>query len=516
MSVWLRVRRATAEANSVAAAATASTLLAPPEQAPNAPNRSGAAAALENLTNRLRPNRSRATGGVEEALGSYLRNALQNNHRSESSTSGLLPLHSTSGTSSEAISTEFESFISSLRDDLITAVRDYARPAQTDDHAEVSSLVPSTAHSTSTSSSTVSAPTAPGPPQGETTPIPTFHSQLGQQALSASRGRLDITGGADGQPRRLNFMRAHLFPAIHPERGNTTPVSTDDPDGVVPCLFIGVRSIMHDPAMSTDDLVQHPNFPFTNGEVPTAAPFQGVSSSASSVATDASEAGPTGDLAGLPSTVPAATSAPERRSLRERVIATLSRRTEQSPQRPLSTYLVYVIGGYYPRSHPVLSIPNLATGGPLSDEEMALVSELMGQVKPPTASKEDIENSGLTVVDGSEVKRMEQEGQLLSSCVERCLICLDEYEPGQECRILRCRHGYHKECVDHWLSNGRDSCPACRTAGQSWSCKVTWELMFFSCSLSLCFGRRCGIEQYGSARRPGCRHSSMICSSTSP
>jgi hypothetical protein len=42
-------------------------------------------------------------------------------------------------------------------------------------------------------------------------------------------------------------------------------------------------------------------------------------------------------------------------------------------------------------------------------------------------------------------------------------ICLSEYEAGEECRVLNCRHAFHKDCVDQWLSKGSNSCPACRT-----------------------------------------------------
>lgn len=45
----------------------------------------------------------------------------------------------------------------------------------------------------------------------------------------------------------------------------------------------------------------------------------------------------------------------------------------------------------------------------------------------------------------------------------QCLICLDEYDPEDEVRLLTCRHGFHKTCVDTWLETGRNNCPACRS-----------------------------------------------------
>ncbi|ESN92658.1 hypothetical protein HELRODRAFT_153602, partial [Helobdella robusta] len=43
---------------------------------------------------------------------------------------------------------------------------------------------------------------------------------------------------------------------------------------------------------------------------------------------------------------------------------------------------------------------------------------------------------------------------------ESCAVCLEEYIPGQEVRILPCRHEFHKSCVDGWLINRR-TCPLC-------------------------------------------------------
>lgn len=45
----------------------------------------------------------------------------------------------------------------------------------------------------------------------------------------------------------------------------------------------------------------------------------------------------------------------------------------------------------------------------------------------------------------------------------QCLICLDDYEPEDQVRVMSCRHAFHKGCVDEWLLKGRNNCPACRS-----------------------------------------------------
>ena len=42
----------------------------------------------------------------------------------------------------------------------------------------------------------------------------------------------------------------------------------------------------------------------------------------------------------------------------------------------------------------------------------------------------------------------------------KCVVCLGEYEEGDQLRYLRCNHHFHIECVDEWLKR-QSSCPLC-------------------------------------------------------
>ncbi|CAK9212801.1 unnamed protein product [Sphagnum troendelagicum] len=44
----------------------------------------------------------------------------------------------------------------------------------------------------------------------------------------------------------------------------------------------------------------------------------------------------------------------------------------------------------------------------------------------------------------------------------QCYICLVEYEEGDAIRTLPCKHEYHKDCVDKWLTEVHGVCPLCR------------------------------------------------------
>lgn len=40
-----------------------------------------------------------------------------------------------------------------------------------------------------------------------------------------------------------------------------------------------------------------------------------------------------------------------------------------------------------------------------------------------------------------------------------CSICTDEFEKGQDIRVLPCNHKFHPDCVDPWLLNVSGTCP---------------------------------------------------------
>ncbi|PQP95219.1 hypothetical protein Pyn_21926 [Prunus yedoensis var. nudiflora] len=49
-----------------------------------------------------------------------------------------------------------------------------------------------------------------------------------------------------------------------------------------------------------------------------------------------------------------------------------------------------------------------------------------------------------------------------------CVICLEEFREGQECRLLAtCNHSYHKSCTDQWLAVTESNCPLCRAPAQN-------------------------------------------------
>jgi hypothetical protein len=100
---------------------------------------------------------------------------------------------------------------------------------------------------------------------------------------------------------------------------------------------------------------------------------------------------------------------------------------------------MYIYGGAYPENHLIFTAPSLFTESP-SSEDMLLLASILGEVKPPVATAEEVSAAGGVAKVGEGLKIVEG---------DRCLVCLSDYEFGEECRMLTgCGHLFHRECID--------------------------------------------------------------------
>ncbi|KAJ3807265.1 hypothetical protein F5876DRAFT_68263 [Lentinula aff. lateritia] len=111
--------------------------------------------------------------------------------------------------------------------------------------------------------------------------------------------------------------------------------------------------------------------------------------------------------------------------------------------------------GYYPPDHEIVT--GTGENGVLdsSFEALLLLNELLHRAPfetPITVTKEQLNKSGLEIINGGQMQEWVKAGKVRSNCVEQCLICLEEYDKQDPVRVLEYR----------WLLEGRNSCPACR------------------------------------------------------
>jgi hypothetical protein len=111
---------------------------------------------------------------------------------------------------------------------------------------------------------------------------------------------------------------------------------------------------------------------------------------------------------------------------------------------------------------------------------MMLLSALLGPAKAPVATDEDVQGAGgIYTIDAIEMSEdAAKTAQLVATAAEgggtqvflesgqRCLVCLCDFEAKDVARkLVKCNHLFHRECIDQWLTTGRNSCPLCREQG---------------------------------------------------
>nr|GMD33071.1 RING-H2 finger protein ATL39-like [Ipomoea batatas] len=47
-----------------------------------------------------------------------------------------------------------------------------------------------------------------------------------------------------------------------------------------------------------------------------------------------------------------------------------------------------------------------------------------------------------------------------------CAVCLESFKVGDKCRLLKCNHCFHAQCIDSWLINTA-FCPICRAGAKA-------------------------------------------------
>lgn len=100
------------------------------------------------------------------------------------------------------------------------------------------------------------------------------------------------------------------------------------------------------------------------------------------------------------------------------------------------------------------------------DMDQSFVNLLMTAFYTPEATVNTTTNSGFTRLTHAQIDAQSRI-IIYSANVDldsaSCSICAQEWQHGEEVRKLnRCRHYFHKSCVDTWIRD-HNTCPLCRT-----------------------------------------------------
>jgi hypothetical protein len=229
------------------------------------------------------------------------------------------------------------------------------------------------------------------------------------------------------------------------------------PNLVTPMLFVGIRS------MTASESDAGP-FNFFSNLLPALFPLvQPVAATSPTVAPPTSEqpgatAAPTAvatpaepadvEMADVEMVSPNAASRPaEPTSPSQGTPSETLNSAPHAPQPPRETqWVMFMSAGYYPANSSMQQYPFLLSAlENASYEDFLRLAELLGSAKASTVSKEQLQESGLTLLNGAgELKRAEADGRVLVNTTERCLICLDDYQEEEQVRLLSCKHAFHQ------------------------------------------------------------------------
>ncbi|KAF8949352.1 hypothetical protein BGZ47_005575 [Haplosporangium gracile] len=99
----------------------------------------------------------------------------------------------------------------------------------------------------------------------------------------------------------------------------------------------------------------------------------------------------------------------------------------------------------------------------MSYDDLWALSNLIGPARPTTTTQEAIDNAGFHVGQFDDTSKGMRGFHILGDG-SKCLVCMSDYEEGEDMRALSCKHGFHQECIDKWLTTGANKCPVCRAA----------------------------------------------------
>jgi len=86
-----------------------------------------------------------------------------------------------------------------------------------------------------------------------------------------------------------------------------------------------------------------------------------------------------------------------------------------------------------------------------------------GQTRVPTGglAPEELANLPTTIYHEPTTNKKNQRKEGNEDSRKSCVICLNDFQDGEEIRSLACNHLFHKPCIDSWLTQ-KGCCPICR------------------------------------------------------
>jgi len=99
-------------------------------------------------------------------------------------------------------------------------------------------------------------------------------------------------------------------------------------------------------------------------------------------------------------------------------------------------------------------------GEPRNLVGMQVLAELLSSL-PRQGVEQEVVEARTGTMTFSEASVLQRREGPVDDNERQCMVCLEEFQDGENLRILPCLHRYHQACVDRWLKENRH-CPVCK------------------------------------------------------
>lgn len=114
----------------------------------------------------------------------------------------------------------------------------------------------------------------------------------------------------------------------------------------------------------------------------------------------------------------------------------------------------------FQRLHEAMSGNHVQVNNGATDDQINMLPTRIFKHRPavPSSSSSSSSTSSSSgTIDDKKEKKSDDDGRENYTC----MVCLSDYEDGEELRTLPCFHAYHKDCIDQWLRTNK-KCPICK------------------------------------------------------